>query len=78
MRRGASHDNRDDRSGNYAVLDALRRKEEAERQEWYAVAEHQHDSCDYRSLRSSVGMQFSTLCVAGRTQGVRKGMTAAR
>ncbi|KPX45249.1 Unknown protein sequence [Pseudomonas ficuserectae] len=27
-------------------------------------AELQYDSWDYRSLRSSVGMQFSTLCVA--------------
>jgi hypothetical protein len=33
-----------------------------------------HDSCDDRSARSCVGMPFSTLCVAKRTQSVRKGM----
>ncbi|MCF5166960.1 hypothetical protein GIW45_23540 [Pseudomonas congelans] len=33
-----------------------------------------HDSCDYRSAHSRMGMQFSTLCVVKRTQSVRKGM----
>ncbi|POY81566.1 hypothetical protein BKM09_024755 [Pseudomonas amygdali pv. morsprunorum] len=51
-----------------AALDALRRKS-AERRTIIELsaqtdAELQYDSWDYRSLRSSVGMQLSTLCVA--------------
>ncbi len=33
-----------------------------------------HDSYDDRSARSSVGTQFSTLCVTKRTRSVQKGM----
>ncbi|RMT49532.1 hypothetical protein ALP18_04753 [Pseudomonas amygdali pv. myricae] len=42
-------------------------QEEAERPDRHAHAEHGHDSVipdDARSSRSSVGMQFMTLCVA--------------
>ncbi|KPY14268.1 hypothetical protein ALQ74_103069 [Pseudomonas savastanoi pv. glycinea] len=35
-----------------------------------------HDSYDYRSARSSVGMQFSTLCVAVCV--LQRGMPSAR
>ncbi|RMM46514.1 hypothetical protein ALP33_102417 [Pseudomonas amygdali pv. lachrymans] len=48
MRRGAPHDS--ETREQSAVIQALRRSS--------------HDSLDYRSLRSSVGMQVVTLCVA--------------
>ncbi|PBP32804.1 hypothetical protein CCL14_24460, partial [Pseudomonas syringae] len=37
-----------------------------------------HDSCDDRSSRSSVGMQFSTLCVARGRGASRKAYDAER
>ncbi|QDW03381.1 hypothetical protein FFH21_010265 [Pseudomonas sp. KBS0707] len=38
-------------------------------------AELQYDSWDYRSSRSSVGMQVMTLCVAKRTRSVQTCMS---
>ncbi|PBP35406.1 hypothetical protein CCL14_21175, partial [Pseudomonas syringae] len=47
-----------------AGLDALRRKEDAERPERHDDAERRTIVADYRSLRSSVGMQIATRSVA--------------
>ncbi|PBP93453.1 hypothetical protein CCL24_25405, partial [Pseudomonas congelans] len=50
---------------------------DAERPDRHAHAEHGHDSVipdDYRSSRSSVGMQFTTLRVAMRTRSIQTGM----
>ncbi|RMS43602.1 hypothetical protein ALP67_102343 [Pseudomonas ficuserectae] len=54
--RGAPHDS--EMREQSAVIQALRRTS--------------HDSRNYRSLRSSVGMQVATLCAATRTRSAAR------
>ncbi len=57
------------RSASHEDAERPERHDDAERRTIMELsvqtdAELQHDSWDYRSSRSSVGMQFATLCVA--------------
>ncbi|MFH7572059.1 hypothetical protein, partial [Pseudomonas syringae group genomosp. 7] len=57
-----------------AARDALRRNEDAERPELHVTKSGARLwCCDYRSARSSVGMQFTTLFVEKRTRSVPNG-----